>query len=61
MACHVYNSSYCRIMTIACSDMQSEDCAAQIVFRQNLNLVLSQSGVPKTNFKGFMADNAQPN
>ena len=28
MACHVYDSSYCRVMTIACSDMQSEDCVA---------------------------------
>ena len=61
MACHVYNSSYCRVMTIACFDMQSEDCTAQIVFWQNLNLVLARSGVPKTNFKGFMADSAQAN
>ena len=61
MACHVYDSSYCRVMTIACSDMQSEDCAAQILFWQNLNSVLARSGVPKTNFKGFMADNAQAN
>ena len=35
MACHVYDSSYCRVMTIACSDMQSEDTVAQIVFWQN--------------------------
>ena len=41
MACHVYDSSYCRVMTVACSDMQSEDYAAQIVFWQNLNLVLA--------------------
>ena len=32
MACHVYDLSYYRIMTIACSDIQSEDCAPQIVF-----------------------------
>ena len=41
MACHVYDSSYCRVMTIACSDMQSEDCTTQIVFWQNLNWVLA--------------------
>jgi hypothetical protein len=28
MACHVYNSVYCRVMTIAVYDMQSEDAAA---------------------------------
>ena len=61
MACHVYDSSYCCIMTIAYSDMQSEDCAAQIMFWKNLNSVLAQSGVSKTNFKGFMADSAQAN
>ena len=25
MACHVYDSRYCKILTIACCDMQSED------------------------------------
>jgi hypothetical protein len=29
MACHVYDSTYCRIMTIAVCNMQSEDVAAQ--------------------------------
>jgi hypothetical protein len=28
MACHVYDSAYCRVMTIAVCDMQSEDAAA---------------------------------
>ena len=32
MACHVYDSTYCCIMTIASCDMQSEDSEAQIVF-----------------------------
>jgi hypothetical protein len=31
MACHVYDSTYCRVMTIASCDMQSEDCDAQII------------------------------
>jgi hypothetical protein len=35
MACHVYDSTYCRVMrlmTIASCDMQSEDSEAQIIF-----------------------------
>jgi len=32
MACHVYDSLYCRIMTIIICDMQSEDTSAQILF-----------------------------
>jgi hypothetical protein len=31
MACHVYDSTYCRVMTIAVCDMQSEDAAAKNV------------------------------
>ena len=61
MACHVYDSAYCRIMTIAICDMQSEDVAAQTVFWRNLNAVLERHGVENLNFKGFMADCAQAN
>jgi hypothetical protein len=32
MACHVYDSTYCRVMTIAICDMQLVDAAAQSVF-----------------------------
>jgi hypothetical protein len=32
MACHVYDSPYCQVMTIAICDMQSEDVAVQMVF-----------------------------
>ena len=32
MACHVYDSLYSKVMTIAMCDMQSEDCTAQILF-----------------------------
>jgi hypothetical protein len=31
MACHVYDSSYCRVMTIAVCDMQSKDVAVQSI------------------------------
>ena len=61
MACHVYDSTYCRVMTIAVCDMQSEDVAAQQVFWKNLNAVSSKHDITNPNFKGFMADNAQAN
>jgi hypothetical protein len=61
MACHVYDSTYCRVMTIAICDMQSEDVAALSVVWKNLNALMAQHGVDKVNFKGFMADNAQTN
>lgn len=61
MACHMYNSTYCRVMTIASCDMQSEDCKAQILFWQNLNLVMESNGFKVPNFKGVMADSAQAN
>ena len=32
IACHVYDATYQRIMTIACYDFQSEDKNAQIIF-----------------------------
>jgi hypothetical protein len=53
MACHVYDSTYCRVMTIASCGMQSEDCDAHIVFEKNLNFVMERNGVVDTNFKGF--------
>jgi hypothetical protein len=61
MACHVYDSTYCRVMSIACCDMQSEDADAQIVFWKNLNAVMARFNVAKPQFKGFMADSAQAN
>ena len=61
MACHVYDSTYCRVMTIACCDMQSEDNTAQQVMWKNLNAVMARNSVPNVQFKGFMADSAQAN
>ena len=40
MACHVYDSLYCKVMTIDVCDMQSEDCTAQVLFWRNLNSVV---------------------
>lgn len=61
MACHVYDATFCRVMTIAVCDMQSEDTAAQIVVWKNLNAVMARHNVSQPNFKGFMADSAQAN
>ena len=58
MACHVYNATYCKVMTIAVCDMQSEDTKVQCIMWKELNEVMQRNGVEKPNFKGFMADSA---
>ena len=58
MACHVYDSAYCRVMIIVVCDIQSEDVAAQMVLWKNLNDVIVRHGVPSSKFKGFMTDSA---
>ena len=49
------------MLIIACCDTQFEDGAIQTLFWENLNVVMAENGVRKTNFKGFMADIAQAN
>jgi hypothetical protein len=61
MAYHVYDSVYCRVMTITVCDMQSEDATAQSVLWKNLNAVMARHGIPQPKFKEFMANNAQAN
>ena len=61
MACHIYDSQYYRVMTVAVCDMQSEDCEAQCVMWRCLNKVMARYGLLIVNFKGFMADNASAN
>jgi hypothetical protein len=61
MACHIYDSNYCRVMTITVCDMQSEDAAAQSALWKNLNVFLARHGILEPKFKGFMADSAQAN
>jgi hypothetical protein len=41
--------------------MQSEDGIAQTLFWKNLNVVMTENGVPNVNFKGFMANSVQAN
>jgi hypothetical protein len=61
MACHVYDAAYCKVMTIAICDMQSEDTKVQCIMWRELNDLMAKNGVENTNFKGFMADSAQAN
>ena len=61
MACHVYDSQYCRVMTVAVCYMQSEDCKAQCVMWRCLNEVMARYRLLIVNFKGFMADSAGAN
>ena len=58
MAAHVYDSTYCKVMTIVVCDMQSEDVKAQVVFWSNVNAVAAKMGISEVNFKGCMADSA---
>lgn len=60
-ACHVYDSTYAKVMTIAICDMQSETKDAQSYLWRMLNEVMARHGVVNVNFKGFMADSAQAN
>jgi hypothetical protein len=61
MVCHVYDAAYCKVMTIAVCDMQSEDTTANCIMWRELNDLMAKNGVENTNFKGFMADSAQAN
>lgn len=61
MACHVYNASYYRVMTIAACDMQSEDSVAETIVWRNLKAVMACHDVPNPKFKDYMANIAQAN
>ena len=58
MVCHVYNAVYCKVMTIAICDMQSEDTKVQCIMWRKLNDLMAKNGIENTNFKRFMADSA---
>jgi hypothetical protein len=58
MACHVYNATYCKVMTITVYDIQLEDTKAQCIMWRELNDLMAKNGIENTNFKGFMADSA---
>lgn len=59
MACHVYNSKHCKVLTIACCDMHSKDAQTQTLFWENFNGIVLKNSDFKVNFKGFMVGSAQ--
>ena len=61
IACHIYDSQYCRVMTVVVCNMQFEDCELQCVMWRCLNEVMARYGLLIVNFKGFMADSAGAN
>jgi hypothetical protein len=61
MACHVYDAVYCKVITIAVCDRQSEDTKVQCIMWKELNDLMAKNGVENTNFKGFMADSVHAN
>jgi hypothetical protein len=56
MACHVYNPTYYKVMTIAVCDMEDQQ-----VMWTKFNDTMLKNGFPKPNFKGFMVNRAQAN
>jgi hypothetical protein len=58
MVCHMYDAAYCKVMTIAVCDMQSEDTKVQCIIWRELNNFIRKNDVENPNFKGFMANRA---
>jgi hypothetical protein len=61
MACHVYDPSYCKVMTIVICDMKFEEAKTQRIMWTKLNVIMMKHIFLKPNFKGFMADSARVN
>jgi hypothetical protein len=61
MACHVYDPTYYKVMTIVICDIQSEDTEVQQIMWIKYNETMLKNRFPKLNFKGFMDDSAQAN
>ncbi len=61
MACHIYNPIYCKVMTIAICDMQSENMEIQCILWRKLNIIIEKKRLGMLVFKGFMVDGAQTN
>jgi hypothetical protein len=61
MAYHIYDAIYCKVMTIAMCDMQSENTKVQCIMWRKLNKLMRENSMEKPNFKGFMANSARAN
>ena len=47
LACHMCDSKYCKVLTIACCDMQSKDGIVQTLFWENLKSVMLENRASK--------------
>jgi hypothetical protein len=54
VACHVYDTIYCKVMLIMVCDMQSKDIETQCMVWKRLNAVVEKKGMGTPMFKGFM-------
>ncbi len=62
IGCHVYDMTYCKVLTIATCDMESNDVDSQVLMWSSLTRLVKKVGIiENVNFKGFMANNAQTN
>jgi hypothetical protein len=57
----VDDTAYCKVMTIAVCDMQSEDTKVQCIMWKKLKDLMGNNGVKNPNFQSFIVDNAQAN
>jgi hypothetical protein len=61
MACPIYDSIYCKVMTIVICDMQFEDTNVQCILWRKLNATIERKGLSMLTFRGFMVDGGQAN
>jgi hypothetical protein len=61
MGVHIYDPEYCKVITIAVCDMQSESSDAQTQVWLSMLNILDKNGMSNVNFKGFMCDSTQAN
>ena len=59
--CHVYDSKFCKVLTITCCDMQFEDIVTQMFFWKKMISIISENELSKMNFKDFMTITAYAN
>ena len=60
-ACYVYDSRYCKVVTIALCDMMSETDDAQTYLWHGVDGAMVEYEVHNVNFKVFMADSIHAN
>ena len=61
MACHVYEPSFCKVMTIATCDMKTEDVDSQVIMWQSIIEQMEKVGTTGITSAGWMADSAMAN